>query len=146
MNKYGCCAQGLVSPKEVIPQLLELSHIQQVCFADTLIEDIADSTGFGRKRSNGQDHDTDLKWHMSIAERIRAFEVENTALRQHKSIGHTLKQSSGRLTALLALRSGTYLEVRDTTLHVETRGIRSRARPDYCSQFHTCIEMAEFMG
>ncbi|KIX02446.1 uncharacterized protein Z518_08387 [Rhinocladiella mackenziei CBS 650.93] len=48
MNKYGCCTQGLVFPRSIIPPLLERADLQTDWLVDMMIERIADRAGYQR--------------------------------------------------------------------------------------------------
>ena len=42
MNKYGCCSQGLIFPRSIIPSLLEHADLETDWLVDMMIEQIAD--------------------------------------------------------------------------------------------------------
>ena len=48
MNKYGCCSQGLVFPRFIIPPLLSHTDLQTDWLVDMMIEQIADREGWAR--------------------------------------------------------------------------------------------------
>jgi hypothetical protein len=48
MNKYGCCSQGLVFPRSIIPQLLERTDLTTDWLVDMMLEKIADYEGWTR--------------------------------------------------------------------------------------------------
>ncbi|KAL2786324.1 hypothetical protein BJX66DRAFT_312947 [Aspergillus keveii] len=48
MNKYGCCSQGLVFPREIIPRFLEHTDLTTPWLADMMVEDIADAQNWPR--------------------------------------------------------------------------------------------------
>lgn len=89
MNEYGCCGQGLVYPRGVIPCLVHWYHAKGVGFVDSLTEEFADHTGLtrwalvpsvlqhiGRKSSKSEDSTLFSKNNLSIAERIWNFGFE----------------------------------------------------------------------
>ncbi|KAL4808155.1 hypothetical protein BDV18DRAFT_158267 [Aspergillus unguis] len=43
MNKYGCCSQGLVFPRSIIPRFLEKTDLTTDWLVDMMVEKIADS-------------------------------------------------------------------------------------------------------
>lgn len=45
MDRYGCCSQGLVFPRAVIPGVVSWLKDRRVGFVDELLEQLADSTG-----------------------------------------------------------------------------------------------------
>lgn len=48
MNRYGCCSQGLVFPRSIIPQLLGKTDLTTDWLVDMMIEKIADNQGWSR--------------------------------------------------------------------------------------------------
>lgn len=48
MNKYGCCSQGLVFPRAIIPRFLERTDLTTDWLVDMMVEKIADSQGWSR--------------------------------------------------------------------------------------------------
>jgi hypothetical protein len=48
MNKYGCCSQGLIFPRSIIPLLLERSDLKTDWLVDMMIETIANKEGYTR--------------------------------------------------------------------------------------------------
>ena len=48
MNKYGCCSQGFVFPRSIIPQLLTRTDLQTDWLVDMMIEQVADREGWIR--------------------------------------------------------------------------------------------------
>ncbi|KAL4908492.1 hypothetical protein BDW74DRAFT_147518 [Aspergillus multicolor] len=48
MNKYGCCSQGLVFPRAIIPRFLERTDLTTDWLVDMMIETIADAEGWTR--------------------------------------------------------------------------------------------------
>jgi ABC-type glycerol-3-phosphate transport system permease component len=48
MEKYGCCSQALIFPREAIPGLIKFYQDSQQGFVDSLIESYADETGLQR--------------------------------------------------------------------------------------------------
>lgn len=48
MNKYGCCTQGMVYPRAVIPQILDQVRLETKGLVDMQIENVSDSGGFVR--------------------------------------------------------------------------------------------------
>jgi hypothetical protein len=48
MNKYGCCSQGLVFPREIIPRFLEHTDLTTPWLADMMVEDIANAQDWPR--------------------------------------------------------------------------------------------------
>ncbi|KAL4746815.1 hypothetical protein BDW72DRAFT_210140 [Aspergillus terricola var. indicus] len=48
MNKYGCCSQGLVFPRAIIPRFLEHTDLTTDWLVDMMVEKIADSQGWSR--------------------------------------------------------------------------------------------------
>ncbi|KAL5334401.1 hypothetical protein BJX70DRAFT_391452 [Aspergillus crustosus] len=48
MNKYGCCSQGLVFPRSIIPQFLEQTDLTTDWLVDMMVEKIADKEGWTR--------------------------------------------------------------------------------------------------
>ncbi|RDW65734.1 uncharacterized protein DSM5745_09473 [Aspergillus mulundensis] len=48
MNKYGCCSQGLVFPRAIIPRFLERTDLTTDWLVDMMIEKIADGEGWSR--------------------------------------------------------------------------------------------------
>ncbi|OAP65657.1 hypothetical protein AYL99_01629 [Fonsecaea erecta] len=48
MNKYGCCSQGFVFPRDVVPHVLDKLRIETKGLVDMQIEKIADAGGFVR--------------------------------------------------------------------------------------------------
>ena len=48
MNKYGCCSQGFIFPRALIPQLLERTDLETDWLVDMMIEQIADKEGWIR--------------------------------------------------------------------------------------------------
>ncbi|KAL3466884.1 hypothetical protein BJX64DRAFT_249211 [Aspergillus heterothallicus] len=48
MNKYGCCSQGLVFPRSIIPRFLEHTDLTTDWLVDMMVEKIADSQGWPR--------------------------------------------------------------------------------------------------
>ncbi|CAG7924619.1 unnamed protein product [Penicillium olsonii] len=48
MNKYGCCSQGLVFPRSIIPEFLEQTDLTTDWLVDMMVEKIADREGWTR--------------------------------------------------------------------------------------------------
>lgn len=48
MNKYGCCSQGLVFPRSIIPSFLERTDLTTDWLVDMMVEKIADHEGWTR--------------------------------------------------------------------------------------------------
>ncbi|CAG8109277.1 unnamed protein product [Penicillium salamii] len=48
MNKYGCCSQGLVFPRAIIPDFLERTDLTTDWLVDMMIEKVADDEGWTR--------------------------------------------------------------------------------------------------
>lgn len=48
MNKYGCCSQGLVFPRSIIPEFLERTDLTTDWLVDMMVEKIADHEGWTR--------------------------------------------------------------------------------------------------
>ena len=48
MKKYGCCSQGFIFPRAIIPQLLSHADLQTDWLVDMMIEQIADREGWAR--------------------------------------------------------------------------------------------------
>lgn len=48
MNKYGCCSQGLVFPRAIIPDFLEHTDLTTDWLVDMMIEKVADDEGWTR--------------------------------------------------------------------------------------------------
>ncbi|KAL4963164.1 uncharacterized protein BDV14DRAFT_210154 [Aspergillus stella-maris] len=48
MNKYGCCSQGLIFPRSVVPQFLEHTDLTTDWLVDMMVEEIADAQGWSR--------------------------------------------------------------------------------------------------
>ena len=48
MNKYGCCSQGLVFPRSVVPRLLQLADLEADWLVDMMVEKISDDGEFVR--------------------------------------------------------------------------------------------------
>ncbi|KAL4790936.1 hypothetical protein BDV19DRAFT_381918 [Aspergillus venezuelensis] len=48
MNKYGCCSQGLIFPRSVVPQFLEHTDLTTDWLVDMMVEKIADAQGWSR--------------------------------------------------------------------------------------------------
>jgi hypothetical protein len=48
MNKYGCCSQGLVFPRSIIPRFLEQTDLTTDWLVDMMVEKIADSQRWAR--------------------------------------------------------------------------------------------------
>lgn len=48
MNKYGCCSQGFVFPRTIIPPLLERADLETDWLVDMMIEKIADKEQYIR--------------------------------------------------------------------------------------------------
>ncbi|RAH73103.1 uncharacterized protein BO66DRAFT_367625 [Aspergillus aculeatinus CBS 121060] len=48
MNKYGCCSQGLVFPRAMVPRFLEQTDLTTDWLVDMMVETIADSQGWTR--------------------------------------------------------------------------------------------------
>ncbi len=48
LNKYGCCSQGLVYPRSVVPLILDRLRAETQGLVDTEIEKIADAGGYVR--------------------------------------------------------------------------------------------------
>ena len=48
MNKYGCCSQGLVFPRSIIPPLVQQMDLETRGLVDMMIEKIADRSGYVR--------------------------------------------------------------------------------------------------
>jgi N-Acetylglucosaminyltransferase-IV (GnT-IV) conserved region len=48
MNKYGCCSQGFIFPKSIVPRLLAKTDLQTDWLVDMMIEQIADREGWVR--------------------------------------------------------------------------------------------------
>ncbi|KAJ5334970.1 hypothetical protein N7452_007373 [Penicillium brevicompactum] len=48
MNKYGCCSQGLVFPRSIIPEFLERTDLTTDWLVDMMVEKIADREGWTR--------------------------------------------------------------------------------------------------
>lgn len=48
MNKYGCCSQGLIFPRSIIPLLLERTDLETDWLVDMMIEQIANQEGWSR--------------------------------------------------------------------------------------------------
>ncbi|MCJ1264716.1 hypothetical protein MMC22_004591 [Lobaria immixta] len=101
MNKYGCCSQGLVSPRGKVQDLIDWFETKKIGFVDMLTEEYADKHGeqrwaltpsviqhIGRKSSKGDDFGAGSKYHMSVAEKLGNFAFEQnsaTHLREEHS-------------------------------------------------------------
>jgi hypothetical protein len=48
MNKFGCCSQGYVFPRDIIPPLLDKTNLETDWLVDMMIEDIANEQGWVR--------------------------------------------------------------------------------------------------
>ncbi|BCS27076.1 uncharacterized protein APUU_60124A [Aspergillus puulaauensis] len=48
MKKYGCCSQGLVFPRSIIPRFLDKTDLTTDWLVDMMVEQIADSQGWSR--------------------------------------------------------------------------------------------------
>ncbi|KAL4916007.1 hypothetical protein BDW62DRAFT_112155 [Aspergillus aurantiobrunneus] len=48
MNKYGCCSQGLVFPRAIVPRFLEKTDLTTDWLVDMMVEKIADGGGWMR--------------------------------------------------------------------------------------------------
>ncbi|OQE73310.1 hypothetical protein PENNAL_c0089G00238 [Penicillium nalgiovense] len=48
MNRYGCCSQGLVFPRSIIPDFLERTDLTTDWLVDMMVEKIADHEGWTR--------------------------------------------------------------------------------------------------
>ncbi|KAL4867474.1 hypothetical protein BDV12DRAFT_171261 [Aspergillus spectabilis] len=48
MNKYGCCSQGLVFPRSIIPRFLDQTDLTTDWLVDMMVEKIADKEGWTR--------------------------------------------------------------------------------------------------
>jgi hypothetical protein len=48
MNEYGCCSQGLVFPRSIIPDFLEWTDLTTDWLVDIMVENIADQEGWTR--------------------------------------------------------------------------------------------------
>ncbi|KIW57195.1 hypothetical protein PV05_05785 [Exophiala xenobiotica] len=48
MNKYGCCSQGFVYPRDMVPDVLDKLRIETKGLVDMQIEKIADAEGYVR--------------------------------------------------------------------------------------------------
>lgn len=48
MNKYGCCSQGLIFPRSIIPDFLERTDLTTDWLVDMMVEKIADHEGWTR--------------------------------------------------------------------------------------------------
>lgn len=110
MNKYGCCSQGFVFPREQAKALTEWYEMKKIGFVDVLTEEYADEHNelrlaltpsviqhIGRKSSKGDDFGPAAKYQMSVAEKLWNFAFE-------KSNAANLKQE--HLQAALTLRQG----------------------------------------
>lgn len=48
MNKYGCCSQGHIYPRRIVPFLLQKTNLETDWLVDMMVEDIADEEGYLR--------------------------------------------------------------------------------------------------
>ncbi|KAI9368180.1 hypothetical protein BJX61DRAFT_238854 [Aspergillus egyptiacus] len=48
MNKYGCCSQGLVFPRSIVPRFLDLTDLTTDWLVDMMVEKIADAQQWTR--------------------------------------------------------------------------------------------------
>jgi hypothetical protein len=48
MNRFGCCSQGFIFPREIIPQLLDFTDLTTDWLVDMMIEQISDEQGWYR--------------------------------------------------------------------------------------------------
>ncbi|RDL40074.1 uncharacterized protein BP5553_00053 [Venustampulla echinocandica] len=48
MNKFGCCSQGYVYPRDIVAPLLQRTNLETDWLVDMMIEDIADDEGWVR--------------------------------------------------------------------------------------------------
>jgi len=48
MNKFGCCSQGYVFPREIVPPFLEKTDLVTDWLVDMMVEDIANDQGYVR--------------------------------------------------------------------------------------------------
>ena len=48
MDKFGCCSQGYVFPRDIIPRLLEWSHAEANWLVDVMVEYVANEEGWVR--------------------------------------------------------------------------------------------------
>lgn len=48
MNNFGCCSQGLVFPRERVPDLIKWYKEKKIGYVDMLTEEYADRFGYSR--------------------------------------------------------------------------------------------------
>jgi hypothetical protein len=46
MNKFGCCSQGYIYPREIVPFLLDMADLETDWLVDMMVEDIANEEGW----------------------------------------------------------------------------------------------------
>ena len=89
MPKFGCCAQGLVFPRNMAARVVSYLDSVGEGFVDQLLEEWANKEGFvrwsvvpsllqhiGRHSSKGDDFGAKAKWGQSVAEKIWSFGFE----------------------------------------------------------------------
>lgn len=89
MNKYGCCSQGFVFPRQKAKDLVVWYEQAHVGFVDMLTEEYADKHGelrlaltpsviqhVGRKSSKGDDFGENSKHQLSVTEKLWNFDFE----------------------------------------------------------------------
>ena len=89
MNKYGCCSQGFVFPRQKARDLIAWYEEAHVGFVDMLTEEYADKHGelrlamtpsviqhVGRHSSKGDDFGENAKHELSVAEKLWNFDFE----------------------------------------------------------------------
>lgn len=101
MDKFGCCSQGLVFPRDKVLDLIDWYEIKKIGFVDMLTEEYADQHDelrwaltpsviqhIGRKSSKGDDFGAASKYHLAVAEKLWNFAFEQnsaTDLREEHS-------------------------------------------------------------
>ncbi|KAI9842009.1 MAG: hypothetical protein M1838_003312 [Thelocarpon superellum] len=89
MSRFGCCSQGFVFPRHVVPRIIDHFERKKVGFVDMLLEEWADTDHLlrwavvpsvlqhvGRKSSKGDDYGENSRFHMSVAEKLWNFAFE----------------------------------------------------------------------
>ena len=90
MPKFGCCAQGLVFPRQIVPDVIERLEAANGGYVDQTLEQMADEDGSARwaimpsllqhvggHSSKGDDFGQNAEWGRSVAQKIWNFGFES---------------------------------------------------------------------
>jgi hypothetical protein len=103
MNKYGCCSQGFIFPRQKARDLIRWYEEVRVGFVDMLTEEYADRHGelrlaltpsviqhVGRKSSKSDDSGKSVKDQLSVTEKLWNFDFElfdeNALRKEHEAV------------------------------------------------------------